>query len=87
MNSHNIEEYITNALSERNIRYETHVFESGAVMIDIWYHDSFYVVQIDDTSLGVSKIEGSNPGFDTIPDELFDNDKTFMDRFNQIFSH
>jgi hypothetical protein len=80
-----IYDYIQWELVKRSIKYEISSFESGAVMIDIWADDGFYVVQIDTTTIGISKIDDNNPGFDTRPDELFYENERFMKKFDSIF--
>lgn len=72
-------------LISKRIKYIAHRFDQ-AVMIDVWVADSLYVVQIEENLIGLSKIDSDNPGFDTIPDEKFFNEKEFNLRFEALIS-
>ncbi|NQX43438.1 hypothetical protein SAMN05421820_11775 [Pedobacter steynii] len=58
-------------LNQRAIKYLIHEFNSGAIMIDIWHKDLFYVVQIEKDFAGLSLIDEIGSGFDTMPDAKF----------------
>jgi uncharacterized protein (UPF0128 family) len=81
----NVLEYISSRLRNERLRHEIHKFDSGAVMVDIWKDDLFYVVQIEDKRIGLSLINGDNPGFDTIPDKSYDTRDKFSIDFEKIF--
>jgi hypothetical protein len=69
-----------------NIRYETHEFTSGAIMVDIWYKGLFYVIQIDRESIGISLVNDETYFFDIKPDTRFLNTEDFMRNLQQIFN-
>jgi hypothetical protein len=64
-------DYVLRRLKEEKLRHEIHKFDSGAVIIDIWKGDLFYVVQIDGQRIGLSLVT-QDTGFDTIPDKSYD---------------
>ena len=78
-------EYISSRLRDEGLRHEINKFDSGAVMVDIWKDDLFYVVQIEDKRIGLSLINDDNPGFDTIPDKSYDTMDKFIIDFERIF--
>ncbi len=78
-------ELVSNRLKDEGLRYEIHTFNSGAVMVDIWKDDSFYVVQIEENRIGLSLIDPVNPGFDTIPDKSYDSLDKFLIDFGKVF--
>jgi hypothetical protein len=78
-------EYITSRLKDEGLRHEIHEFDSGAVMVDIWKDDLFYVVQIEGKRIGLSLINGDNRGFDTMPDKSYDTLDKFIIDFKKIF--
>lgn len=45
-------------------------------MIDIWRGESFFVIQIDNRSIGFSEVEGSD--FSTLPDMRFNELDIFI---------
>ena len=63
--------YLIDELKTRKIKHEGHEFASGAIMLDIWHNDSFYVLQIEQEFVGFSQINDDNPGFTTVPDLKF----------------
>lgn len=63
-------------LTRHSIKYETSSFPSGAYMIDIWRGESFFVIQIDNRSIGFSEVEGSD--FSTLPDMRFNELDIFI---------
>jgi hypothetical protein len=84
--SHNIQEskkYILHALAAKKIMHQWHDFDSGCCMIDIWKGDSFYVIQIENDSIGFSLV-GQDDGFTTIPDDCFYSFEKFSKKFNEI---
>jgi hypothetical protein len=78
--------YLVYKLNESEIRYEIHEFTSGTIMVDIWYDSFFYVVQIDKSWAGLSKIDNDDPGFDTIPNMKFFTVQEFVNKFESIFT-
>ncbi len=71
-------------LEQLSIRHQYMDFPSGAIMLDIWHKNRFYVIQFFGDYIGVSEITNENPGFDTIPDEKFYNDNDYKIRISQI---
>ncbi len=49
-----INDYTMSYLKSKGIKHEMHEFPSGYKMIDIWYNDEFYVVQIEYSFVGFS---------------------------------
>ena len=78
-------EYISSRLRDKGLRHEIHEFDSGAVMVDIWNDDLFYVVQIEGEIIGLSLINDDIPGLDTIPDKSYDTPDKFIIDFEKIF--
>ncbi len=70
-------------LNTHSIRHEIHRFDSGAMMVDIWIGDDFYVIQLTDEYIGFSKIDNES-GFDTRPDEVFENEAVLIERMRSI---
>jgi hypothetical protein len=70
---------ISKMLDQAYIKYEAQTFPPGAIMLDIWYRDRFYVLQFEDKLLGWSEITAENPGFDTIADKIFYDANAFVD--------
>jgi hypothetical protein len=64
-----IHDTIIQWLTRHSIKHETSSFPSGAYMIDIWRDERFFVIQIDNRSIGFSEVEGSD--FSTLPDMRF----------------
>lgn len=77
-------EYIASRLKKEKLRHEIHKFDSGAVMVDIWKNDLFYVVQLEDNRIGLSLVI-ADTGFDTIPDKSYDTLEKFSIDFEEIF--
>jgi len=77
-------EKITSRLSQENVRHEVHKFDSGAVMVDVWKGDLFYVIQIEDKMIGLSLVK-DNTAFDTIPDKAYSDFEAFKIEFEKIF--
>ena len=81
----NLLPYIVDSLKSHNTRHEIHKFASGAVMVDIWINDRFYVIQIDDKLIGLSFITENTSPFDMDPDITFSNTVEFKNEFEKIF--
>jgi hypothetical protein len=54
-------------------------------MLDIWHKDSFFVIQFEDY-VGVSEITEENPGFSTVPDEIFHSEEEYKNRLKDILN-
>ena len=74
--------YIIDKISD--LRYEIHSFDSGAVMVDIWKGNSFYVIQIYQDEIGLSLVTAETTPFDTTPDQSFKNTDEFKKVFESI---
>ena len=72
-------------LDQRAIRYLIHEFDSGAKMIDIWYKDFFYVVQVEPDFVGLSLIDEIGNEFSTTPDTKFFTIEDFLFELRKIF--
>lgn len=77
-------EHVSNRLKQEGLRHEIHKFDSGAVMVDIWKDDLFYVVQIHDKTIGLSLVT-ADTGFDATPDKSFTELNKFFAAFETIF--
>ena len=77
--------YIMNQLDLAKVRYEIHNFDSGAIMIDIWINERFYVVQMFGGEIGLSLVT-ENTGFDNIPDKSFIDPNEFYKEFEKVFT-
>jgi hypothetical protein len=60
---------VVERLAQTGIRHEVHAFPSGALLLDVWCRDRFYVLHFEEGMLGISEITAENPGFSTRPDE------------------
>ncbi|PSK89817.1 hypothetical protein [Taibaiella chishuiensis] len=76
--------YIVNRLQQAQLRHEVEHFPSGAVMIDIWIGDRFYVVQLDGTRMGLSEVTGETSPFDVLPDQVFEDQDRFKAALEKI---
>lgn len=76
--------YIVETLEKYRIKYEVDIFDSGAVMIDIWMNDKVYVIQIYEDTIGLSDVTAET-GFDIIPDKSFTQVAAFVKDFTSIF--
>ncbi len=70
-------------LKRMSIKHEHTSFPSGAIMLDIWHNNKFYVIQFDDY-IGFSEVNSDNLGFDTIPDEKFNNEVMYKNKLASI---
>lgn len=71
-------------LNQLYIKYEFTVFSSGAIMLDIWHKDKFYVIQFENF-IGVSEITDDNISFDTTPDEKFFTESQYIEKLKSLF--
>lgn len=79
-------QYTIDFLKSIGIRYEYTNFDSGAIMLDVWYKNKFYVIQFDvDNYIGFSEVNDENMGFDTIPDEKFYDEKKYKIKLESTF--
>lgn len=78
--------YIVDTVTEAKVKYKIHSFESGAVMIDIWLDDNFYIVQIDRNIIGLSLVTKDTAPFNIISDQSFRDVSSFKKAFENIFS-
>jgi hypothetical protein len=76
---------IINKLNIENVKYEVHHFDSGAVMVDIYIKDKFYVIQIFGDEIGLSLNTDNTSWFDIIPKKSFKDAKEFQKVFEEIF--
>ena len=79
--------YIVDRIQEKNVKYEVHKFDSGAVMVDIWIDEKFFVIQIDNNTIGLSLVTKDTTPFDIIPDHIYTDSSKFKADFESIFSH
>ncbi|WP_437920412.1 hypothetical protein [Sphingobacterium sp. LRF_L2] len=73
-------------LKSMSIRHEYTNFDSGAIMLDVWHKDKFYVIQFDvDNYVGFSEVNDDNMEFDTIPDEKFYDEIKYKNKLKSTF--
>lgn len=78
-------QYTTELLNIKFIRNNHTHFPSGAIMLDIWHNNKFYVIQFDTEGyIGFSEVNEDNVGFDTIPDEKFYNEVEYKKKLNEM---
>lgn len=70
-------------LKKHEFKFETHEFDSGASMIDVWIDNDFYCIQISKDKLGWSKVV-ENSGFDVVPDSGYLNWDEFKNEFDKV---
>lgn len=85
MNDKELFTYTVGLLQKLSIKYEVHTFPSGAIMLDIWHKDHFYVLQFEGKFIGFSEINKENIGFDTMPDEKFHNEQKYKIKLTSLF--
>lgn len=78
-------EYTLEVLNQKSVKYEFRQFPSGAIMLDIWYGEKFYVIQFENC-IGVSEISDENASFDTNPDEKFFSESQYIEKLKHILS-
>jgi hypothetical protein len=77
--------YIIDKVEKSKTRYEVQSFDSGAMMIDIWIGDKWYVIQIDGDTIGLSLNTEETMLFDIIPNKSFEDASEFKIEFEKIF--
>lgn len=75
---------VAELLTRLNVKHSVQKFPSGAVLLDIWYQNHFYVLQFEDRFVGFSEITEENLGFDTIPDEKFYHEPALLAKIQSI---
>ncbi|MET0464054.1 MAG: hypothetical protein ABW007_12910 [Chitinophagaceae bacterium] len=75
---------IVEEVEKHGAKYQVTSFDSGAVMIDVWWKDQLYVVQMHEQQLGLSLVTDDN-GFSTVPDESFTHAELLLENFKRIF--
>jgi len=78
-------DYLIMQLQQKSIRHEVHEFGSGVKMIDVWYKEFFYVIQVEFDFIGFSEISSEAQGFDTLPDAVFTDFECFRNHMDLIF--
>lgn len=76
---------IIKKLDLAKVKYEVHNFDSGAIMVDIFINDRFYVIQIYGDEIGLSLNTEETGWFDIIPDQSFKDPSGFKVEFEKIF--
>jgi hypothetical protein len=69
-------------LDNSKLIYEIHVFDSGAVMIDIRINNEFYCIQMVENKFGWSKMD-EDTGFSTVPDSGYLDWNNFKKQFDE----
>ena len=77
--------YIVGKIKRLKLKHEVHSFDSGAITVDFWLDQRFYVVQIYNDAIGISLVTEETTPFDVIPDHSFKNSKDFKTAFEKIF--
>ncbi len=73
-------------LNNLSIKHASHYFHSGAIMLDIWYGNSFYVLHFEDSFIGFSEVIDDNIGFDNIPDEKVYDLSSLKQKLESVFN-
>jgi hypothetical protein len=73
-------------LNERAIKHSVHEFKSGVKMVDMWYKELFYVIQIENDFVGASLVNDNNIGFDTNSDLEIFTTEGFITKIRDIFN-
>lgn len=76
--------YILDQLKALNLKHVVHSFPSGAIMVDFWIDQSFYVIQIEDELIGISEVTEETTPFDIVPDSAFKSPDDFKMAFEEI---
>ena len=74
--------FVINELEKRTLRYEVHIFDSGAYIVDIWVDNKFITVQLEKSGLGLS-FHGVEE-FSSMADEVFSNVAEFKSSFLSV---
>ncbi len=83
-NTQELFRFTMNLLESKGIHHESTMFDSGAIMIDVWHNGKFYVIQFDtDGFIGFSEVN-ENIGFDCNPDEKFYDSTKYKHKLNSI---
>lgn len=69
---------IIDFLTDRQVKYESHSFDSGCVMIDLWHKKDFFVIQLEPEGIGLSLV--NQPDFSSIPDEWHYDLEKFLEK-------
>jgi hypothetical protein len=77
--------YTIDLLKPMSIKHDYTNFDSGAIMLDIWHENKFYVIQFVDDYIGFSEVNDDNIGFDTIPDEKFYDEIKYKNKLKSTF--
>jgi uncharacterized protein (UPF0128 family) len=75
---------IIEELEKQDAKYELNSFDSGAVMIDVYWKDKLYVIQMHGAQLGFSLVT-EDSGFSSVPDESFTEPALFLQKVKGIF--
>ncbi len=78
--------FIIDRIEKSKARYEVHSFDSGAVMVDIYIDEKFYVIQIDGDKIGISLNTEETGVFDIIPDKIFTEAGEFQIELEKLFN-
>jgi hypothetical protein len=82
-NKQELLQYTIKLLKSMSVKHEYTSFDSGAVMLDIWHNNKFYVIQFDDF-IGVSEVNEETVGFDTIPNEKYFSEIEYKNKLKSI---
>jgi len=78
--------FISGILKAKDLKHEISSFDSGYMMIDIWYRENLYVVQYEKDKIGLSEItKESVVPFDPRADEYYFTLEEFKEVFTGIF--
>ncbi len=82
-NKNLIYSYILDFVKSNDLRHEVHEFLSGAIMIDIWKDNKFFVLQIEKERVGFSLVDDNDPEFSTVPDQSYSDFENFKINFEK----
>jgi len=81
---HAVGQQVNQMLEGNHIKYDCHSFSSRVVIIDIWHKGLFYVVQIENEFIGISRVDEESSGFNLNPDRKFLNSEDFFAELKSI---
>ncbi|MDI1355807.1 MAG: hypothetical protein PSX36_12870 [bacterium] len=81
--------FICKIVSSHNAKYESTWLPSGCIMVDVWYKNRLFVVQLEldkgKEYFGLSEVKENEPDFTTRADKYYDTLEEFKIAFTDLF--
>lgn len=78
-------QYTILQLRSMSIKHDWMKFDSGAIMLDVWHKNQFYVIQFDpDGYIGFSEVNDDNISFGNVPDERIFDESLYREKLHSI---